>query len=325
MAEKHLILNQIGNETVQSGLIEKIYNICINQDKGLQFKEYDDSSSISGTINVNYTYQEYISKINTHFPNLVINASNYFYYFQDPVQRSIVKEVFADTNGVIQDLGTLSNLDAMYNHANYNNIQILDLRPFYNYNFTASPGHTDKNSKVDDYRLPTNLKYLILNKSTGCDVAYWPWIRNNLEYIYIENILPNAIDSKYLYGATSPSYLWNDTRDNPVFIDTVVLKEPANGKVQFFSEFGLGCFYNIGNLYLNLTTEHTWTYTYGSNDADGNPNGTGSYFINNLYVPSVTYNYYKEFFKHCCDPDNIHEYDFTQDPNNVLPNHKTFI
>ena len=93
---------------ISSSTINKIYNL-VYKDSLLDDYLTVDSNMI-GNINVNYTYSQYVNKINERFPNLDITAKDYYILFKDSaVLQVLLNSGIGDSIGILESVAQSTN------------------------------------------------------------------------------------------------------------------------------------------------------------------------------------------------------------------------
>ena len=123
----HLYIEQNNiQENVSGAIIEKLYESTINGD-------LDQSSNLAGTLYTPNTYTKYIEYLTNTFPDLVITATNYYAWFEDPEVRNVLASKIGDGTGVTTT--TVQSLTAFSNspfNGNKNIVQFDELSQFVN-------------------------------------------------------------------------------------------------------------------------------------------------------------------------------------------------
>ena len=93
---------------ISSSAINKIYNL-VTKDSLIDDYLTADSNMI-GNINVNYTYSQYVNKINERFPNLDITAKDYYILFKDSaVLQVLLNSGIGDSIGILESVAQSTN------------------------------------------------------------------------------------------------------------------------------------------------------------------------------------------------------------------------
>lgn len=172
----HLRIEQNNiQENVSSAIIEKLYELAINGD-------LDQSSNLAGILYTPNTYTKYIEYLTNTFPDLVITATNYYVWFEDPEVRNVLASKIGDGTGVTTT--TVQSLTAFPNNTFINNkniVQFDELSQFVNIT-------TIDNTSRLMFNSCTNLKSIDLSNITKIsgDNGNQRWnFENctNLEYI----------------------------------------------------------------------------------------------------------------------------------------------
>lgn len=96
----HLRIEQNNiQENVSSSVIAKLYDITSDNNN------LDNSSTLAGNLYTSVTYEDYIQRLTTLYPNLTITANKYYIRFQDPEAERILKNVTYNTGGVTYTFG----------------------------------------------------------------------------------------------------------------------------------------------------------------------------------------------------------------------------
>ena len=171
----HLRIEQNNiQENISGAIIEKLYESTINGD-------LDQSSNLAGTLYTPNTYTKYIEYLTNTFPDLVITATNYYAWFEDPEVRNVLASKIGDGTGVttttVQSLTVFSNSPFS---GNKNIVQFDELSQFVNITTI------DNTSKLY-FNNCTNLKSIDLSNITrisGDRSQRWNFENcTNLEYI----------------------------------------------------------------------------------------------------------------------------------------------
>jgi len=91
MSTLHINVNQqesIIEYNVPPSLINKLYKLVNRENNGETI--FDNNTNIIGTINTEYTYEEYINIIKNRFNQLHINADGYYILFEDENSKQIL-------------------------------------------------------------------------------------------------------------------------------------------------------------------------------------------------------------------------------------------
>ena len=305
---KHFQVNQLKHEiNVPTTIVRKIYNNIIAQEKTEQ--QYDGTTNFDGEVTINNpTYLHWVTKIQQTFP-IKINASEYYVYFDDPILNNICIELYSsDHIGVKQnDLDKVTNIQDLINHSLYNNIEILDLSKFTNFNENIGR------------HLPTSCKRLYLNNCYTIFFWDWKYYAENLEYVYVNKMgsqwnSPNV--ALFVSRDGNNENIMGSTR---VHNNTIVVGGFHNNFLNAnerhpFASFQWWSYNTVENLYLNIDKYFDFYFTYGSMSYTvSNYNNEG---VKNLYVPESIYNEYVQGWGGFCQ--NINVYNFDIDPNNVM-------
>lgn len=93
---------------ISSSTINKIYNL-VYKDSLIDDYLTADSNMI-GNINTNYTYSQYVNKINERFPNLDITAKDYYILFKDSaVLQVLLNSGIGDSIGILESVAQSTN------------------------------------------------------------------------------------------------------------------------------------------------------------------------------------------------------------------------
>ena len=93
----HLRIEQNGiTEEVSSQVIDKLYNIVHNN-------TLDNTSNLQGRLHTALTYREYITYLNTEYPELHISTDAYAIPFEDPNMITYLNSIGVGSNGYVTE------------------------------------------------------------------------------------------------------------------------------------------------------------------------------------------------------------------------------
>ena len=144
------LIQTLHEKKIGSDFINKLYTM-IHKKQDLNEETINmESSDFVGEITLNGpTYEEYVTYINTYFPNLTINVSEYYIMVEDPEMLRILMtlNMSGDGIGLVQaDFDKFNSINAINNQMNHNE-NLVDTRVLgkftnlqsTNWNYSAGP------------------------------------------------------------------------------------------------------------------------------------------------------------------------------------------
>ena len=206
------LIQTLHEKKIGSDFINKLYTM-IHKKQDLNEETINmESSDFVGEITLNGpTYEEYVEYINTYFPNLTINVSEYYIMVEDPEMLRILMtlNMSGDGIGLVQaDFDKITSLNAINDQMNHNE-NLVDTRILgkftnlqsTNWNFYGGPFCNCINLKyaaVPKVPMTTLTKQMYYTEGMfeGC---------TKLEYVKFYTTTLTTLGSKSFYGCTNPN------------------------------------------------------------------------------------------------------------------------
>jgi len=206
------LIQILHEKKISSDFINKIYNM-LHRKQDLNEETIDmENSNFVGEITLSGpTYEEYVTYINTYFPNLTINVSEYYIMVEDPEMLRILMtlNMSGDGIGLVQaDFDKITSLNAIDNQMNHNE-NLVDTRILGKFTNLQS---TNWNFYGGPFCNCINLKYAAVPKipMTALDKQMYGTEGifegcTKLEYVKFYTTTLTTLGSKSFYGCTNPN------------------------------------------------------------------------------------------------------------------------
>ena len=206
------LIQTLHEKKIGSDFINKLYTM-IHKKQDLNEETINmENSDFVGEITLNGpTYEEYVEYINTYYPNLTINVSEYYIMVEDPEMMRILMllNMSGDGIGLVQaDFDKFNSINAINNQMNHNE-NLVDTRVLGKFTNLQS---TNWNYNDGPWCNCINLKYAAIpkvpinafTKQTYGTEGFFEGC-TKLEYVKFYTTSITTLGSKSFYGCTNPN------------------------------------------------------------------------------------------------------------------------
>ena len=143
----NLIISQAENtqeSNVPSSVVEKLYNLAFTVSGGVVVQSQTAPTTLVGTIGVSGgTYEDYVTRLESAYSHLHINAPSYYIRIEDSVVRTVLSTLIGDGTGVTQTNIDNTSIETLAG-ANFNGAT-----KFYEFEKFAHITQIPNNSNID--------------------------------------------------------------------------------------------------------------------------------------------------------------------------------
>lgn len=206
------LIQTLHEKKIGSDFINKLYTmIHRKQDLNEETINMENSSFVGEITLSGPTYEEYVTYINTYFPNLTINVSEYYILVEDPEMMRILMllNMSGDGIGLVQaDFDKFNSINAINDQMNHNE-NLVDTRVLGKFTNLQSTNWGYNNGPFCNC---INLKYAAVPKVPMNTLTKQTWGAEGifegctkLEYVKFYTTTLTTLGSRSFYGCTNPN------------------------------------------------------------------------------------------------------------------------